>query len=307
MKKRTAVVGLGTAALAGMAVAQVRSRIKALPVAETGRFANGMEYAKWGDGPRTLLWIPGGPGSDVPHGVFGALSGAQYRPLLDAGFTVWFVTRRRNMPDGHTVSDMADDYAQVITQEFQGRVDLLVADSQGGVIGFALAATHPHLFGSFAAVAASHTLEPTARDATLASARLLSQGRRAEAAEAMVKLQNPWLRASWLVHRMAPLLARVFFPAEYDRGDVLLAAQAVDDPALADILPTITVPVLLVCGDRDHFVSAAQYEQTAHLIPDCTLTVYSGKGHLGVISDPRLVHDILNFAARLHPAESTKI
>ncbi|HNL51331.1 MAG TPA: hypothetical protein PKL68_05190, partial [Actinomycetota bacterium] len=65
MKKRTAVVGIGTAALAAMAVASVRSRIKAMPVPETGTFPNTMDFARWGTGDKTVLWIPGGPGSDV--------------------------------------------------------------------------------------------------------------------------------------------------------------------------------------------------------------------------------------------------
>mgnify|MGYP001767415571 FL=1 len=96
---------------------------------------------------------------------------------------------------------------------------------------------------------------------------------------------------------LAPVLARVFFPAGSVREDVLLIARAVNDPGIADVLPTITVPVLLVCGDRDNFVSVARYEETARLIPDATFTVYRGKGHLGAISDPRLAPDILDFAA----------
>lgn len=94
------------------------------------------------------------------------------------------------------------------------------------------------------------------------------------------------------------MLARVFFPAGSVREDVLLIARAVNDPGIADVLPTITVPVLLVCGNRDSFVSVARYEETARLIPDATFTVYRGKGHLGAISDPRLAPDILDFAAR---------
>lgn len=256
-----------------------------------------MGYVRFGTGVRSVLWIPD-PSHAEPTSVYLRFMAKTVAPFVQAGYTVHLVGLRPHLSPGATVSDFADDYAQLIKQEFQGRVDLLVADSQGGVIGFALAASHPHLFGSFAAVAASHTLEPTAREATLETARLLSEGRRAEAAEAMVKLQNPWLRAPWLLRLLAPVMVRVFYPAESDRGDVLLTAQAVNDPDVADILPTITVPVLLVCGDRDNFVSAALYKQTARLIPDSTLTVYSGKGHLGVLSDPRLAPDILDFAAR---------
>ena len=44
-------------------------RDQAGPAFETGRFGNGSEHATWGAGPRTLLFLPGGPGSAVPHGT----------------------------------------------------------------------------------------------------------------------------------------------------------------------------------------------------------------------------------------------
>lgn len=256
-----------------------------------------MGYVKFGSGIRSLLWIPD-PSHSEPTSGYLRFMARTVTPFVQAGYTVHLVGLAPHLPPGATVSDFAADYAQLITDEFHGRVDLLVADSQGGGIGFILAANHPNLFGAFAAVAASHTLEPSAREIDLEAARLLSEGRRAEAAAMMVKLQAPWLRAPRILDVLAPVLAGVFFPTGSVRQDVLLIAQAVNDPAIAGVLPTIPVPVLLVCGDKDNFVSPALYEETARLIPDSTLTVYRGKGHLGTLSDPRLASDILAFAAR---------
>lgn len=293
---RAALIGLGVAAGAGAALA-LRAGTKHTPGWSRGVFPSGMGYVKFGAGGRSLLWIPD-PSHSEPTSGYLRFMARTVTPFVKAGYTVHLVGLRPHLPPGATVSDFAADYVQLITEEFNGRVDLLVADSQGGGIGFALAASHPHLFGSFAAVAASHTLEPAAREVSLETARLLSEGRRAEAAATMVALQNPRLRAPWILDVVAPVMARIFFPAEHDTGDALLIAHAVNDPAIADILPTIPVPVLLVCGDKDNFVSTALYEQTAQLIPDSTLTVYPGKGHLGTLSDPRLASDILDFAAR---------
>ena len=36
--------------------------------ARSGTFGSGMEYLCWGSGPKTLLFIQGGPGSAVPRG-----------------------------------------------------------------------------------------------------------------------------------------------------------------------------------------------------------------------------------------------
>ncbi len=276
---KAALIGLGVTAGVGAALA-LRARRTPTAGWTRGAFPDGMGFVRFGAGARSLLWIPD-PSHSEPTAGYLRFMARTVTPFVQAGHTVHLVGLGPHLPPDATVSDFADGYAQLIEQEFDGRVDLLVADSQGGVIGFALAARRPHLFGSFAAVAASHALEPTAREASRAAARLLSEGRRAEAVTVMVALQNPWLKAPWLLDQ-----------------DVLLIAQAVNDPGIADLLPTITVPVLLVCGDRDNFVSEALYEETARLIPDATLTVYRGKGHLGTLADPRLAPDILGFAAR---------
>src|SRR5688500_8829457 len=93
-----------------------------------------MEFARWGDGPRTLLFVPGGPGSSIPSGWTGRMSRRWFAPFVEAGYVVWVVTRRRGMPRGHTVADMADDYAQAIRDDLGGRMDLLVGESYGGMI-----------------------------------------------------------------------------------------------------------------------------------------------------------------------------
>ena len=99
-----------------------------------GTFPNGMEYLSWGFGPKTLLFIQGGPGSTVPKGMLRGMFRRQFDPFLHAGYAVWVVTRRRGMPPEHTIADMADDYARLIAEEFGGRVDLVVAESFGGMV-----------------------------------------------------------------------------------------------------------------------------------------------------------------------------
>ena len=101
-------------------------RTSARQVVRRGAFPNGMEFLTWGAGSRKLLFIHGGPGSELPKGLAGRMLRRWFGPFVKAGFTIWYVTRRRNMPRGHTVADMADDYADVITNQLDGRIDLLV-------------------------------------------------------------------------------------------------------------------------------------------------------------------------------------
>ena len=86
-----------------------------------GMFGNGMAYLRMGAGPKTLLWIPGGPGNTLPSGGLSLRMGQSWsRPFTEQGYTVWWVTRRQNMPTGHSYADMADDYARLIADEFDG-------------------------------------------------------------------------------------------------------------------------------------------------------------------------------------------
>ncbi|HEX6195980.1 MAG TPA: alpha/beta hydrolase [Jiangellaceae bacterium] len=220
------------------------------------------------------------------------------RPFVEDGYTVFLVGRKPNLPSGWTIPDMADDYARLITEELGGKVDLLVADSGGGLIGFALAARHPGTFGRVAIVAAGHTMPQEARAATLESARLLSAGRRTEAAAAMVAFLFPDIRRPWVASILASVIARVSFPAVYDPSDILVSAEAVDAFDGREVLRSIAVPILLVGGDRDRFVPAEVYEQTAGLICDGTFKLYQGKDHLRTISDKRLARDVLDFVRR---------
>jgi hypothetical protein len=59
--------------------------------------------------------------------------------------------------------------------------------------------------------------------------------------------------------------------------------------------------VLLVCGDRDPYFPKEICEETARLIPDCTLRMYEGKGHEMALSGAWFTQDVLDFV-RQRPA-----
>ena len=77
------------------------------------------------------LFVQGGREARAP-GVLRARFRREFAAYQQAGYAIWIVTRRRNMPASHTIADMADDYAQLIAEEFGGRVDLVVAESSAG-------------------------------------------------------------------------------------------------------------------------------------------------------------------------------
>lgn len=89
-----------------------------------GMFDGGIAYSRYGGGPKSLLFVPGGPGNGLPSGTLEWMIRRMFRPYVATGYSVWNVTRRQDMPPDHTIEAMADDYAQLIRDELEGRVDV---------------------------------------------------------------------------------------------------------------------------------------------------------------------------------------
>jgi pimeloyl-ACP methyl ester carboxylesterase len=262
-----------------------------------GVFDNGMAYATWGGGPRTLLSIPAGPGNNPPGRLQLRQARPVMRPLVEAGFRVWIVTRRRNMPAGHTAADMADDYAALIHEEFGGRVDVVHGVSYGGMIAQYLAAAYPEQMGRVVLQAAAYRGADRFTEVDLRWATAVQAGRRADAARAIAEYMVPADRHRWAI----PLLSVVTLPIAVRQRhpglgqDMLVEAQAALAMDSHDLLPRVRVPVLLVAGDRDACFPPELVEQTARLIPDSTLVWYTGQGHARAVHNRRVGRDILAF------------
>jgi pimeloyl-ACP methyl ester carboxylesterase len=252
-----------------------------------GTFPTGMTYARLGDGPTTLLWL-----AAATRGPMLAMMARAVRPFVAAGYTVWLVSVRPNMPTGHTLEDMADDYARLIDEEFGGHVDLVIGHSNGGMIGFCLAARHPDRFGHIVIAEAGLWSERLDR-ANLDSARLLVTGHTRQGGALMIRFIAPNLRLPGVVPVLGALIGRATL-AEYG-DDLLVVAEAIHAFDPQEILPNIAVPVLLVGGENDVLFAQEELERAAQLIPQGTLRHYPGTNHFGTITSPRFAADTHDF------------
>ncbi|WCI08924.1 alpha/beta hydrolase [Arthrobacter sp. OVS8] len=222
-----------------------------------GTFANGMEYLSWGEGPKTLLFIQGGPGSTVPKGMLRRMFRWQFDAFLHAGYAVWVVTRRRGMPPEHTIADMADDYARLIAEEFGGRVDVVVAESFGGMVGQYLAARHPESFGHIAMVVTAAELSDWGKDVDSRMATALAGGDTTGAGTIFAEYLLPGRRVKWLRRLIGPLISRrMLSGTDFPAQDVLTEVHGEMTFNSRDVLPLIRRPVLLICGGADQFFPA---------------------------------------------------
>ena len=291
------VGGAAAAATAGHLV-WARARKNALPKPVVGMFPNGMAFIRWGAGPKKLLWIVGGPGLGFPIGLRVALLPVALRPFADAGYTCWLVNRKRDMPPGYALADMAEDYAALIDQRFEGQVDLILGEDFGGWIGFHLAARHPERVAFLATASTGYRITEAGKAIDRNFADLIRDGRPVQAWQRMLTTLAPSLPAI-LARVLGIVLDRLF--TDRTRPDfannLMVETDAEQTCDLRSILPDVHVPVLLIGGDQGPFLSRGILEETARLIPDCTLQLHQGKTDMAAISTTQLPRDVLAWIA----------
>jgi pimeloyl-ACP methyl ester carboxylesterase len=267
----------------------------------TGVSGSGMAYATWGSGSRTLLCIPGGPGNAAPgSGGLARLAQRQLRQLTDAGFTVWLVTRPRGMPRGHTMADIADDYAAFVRDELGGQVEVAHGISFGGVVVQYLAARHPDVVDHVVVHCAACEASEQYLDVDLRWAQAVHDGDATAAAMALSEYFLPGDRLRPVRRLLAPVVGRFTGAGgghESYREDMLVEAHA-ERYDSRDVLPRIQAPVLLVAGTADRCFPRPLVQETAALVPDCTLVWYAGQGHFRGCSNRHVGEDILAFVSR---------
>jgi pimeloyl-ACP methyl ester carboxylesterase len=263
-----------------------------------GTSRTGMEFVVWGSGPRTMLFVPGGPGSSVSGRLSTWSRGRFFAPYVDAGYAVWLVTRRRGMPLAHTLADIADDHADLVRTEVGGRVDLVVAESFGGMVAQHLAAAHPNVLGALVLVATGWQVTPETQEVDGRLVAALRDGDRSRAGAVFAEYALPGARLAGLRRLLAPvttalLLSGRHFPVQ----DVLVEAEAERLCDTRALLPGIKVPTLVVAGDRDRFFSPAVVEETARLV-GARLVWRPGKGHAAVCASRETARLALDLGAR---------
>lgn len=105
---------------------------------------NGITYIRFGKGKKNLLLFSGGP-SEIFSKMFLTPIMQRLEPLVE-DYTIYIVHRKSGLLQNYTTKDMANDYAEMITNEFDGKVDVIIGNSYGGLIAQHFAADHAELF-----------------------------------------------------------------------------------------------------------------------------------------------------------------
>lgn len=186
----------------------------------------------------------------------------------------------------HTMDLFADDVAAVVHTISDEPVDLLGL-SMGGYVAQAVWARHPRLVRSLCLADTKAKGDDDAgkagRDAAMRT--VLEKGRPAIAAAMAQKLLAP--RADTDPHGML-LRARLHSMIEGTAVEAIVAdlRGLRERPDRSPMLPTITVPTLVVVGEQDTLTPPDEARRVASAIPGGRCVVVPGCGHLTPMEDP---------------------
>ncbi|MHA2007780.1 MAG: alpha/beta fold hydrolase [Promethearchaeota archaeon] len=262
---------------------------------EYGIFKNSIPYARFGEGKKILLLLFGGPGNEVPKGfIFNTLVKG-LNPFTEE-YTIYIVTRKSGLHEGYSTKDMSDDYAEMIRDEFEGKVDLIIGISYGGIIAQHFAADHSELFDHIVIAMAAHKISEKGKQLDIKFAELLSEGNYKSAYVTIADaLYPPSFKRRFLKGILWVAGSFAHKPeSETFSQDVLIEAKAEVEHESVESLKKISVPVLILCGDKDFYFPSEYIIEMDSLISNSALKFYKDKGH-EIIGDSRFAEDIFEF------------
>jgi pimeloyl-ACP methyl ester carboxylesterase len=239
----------------------------------SGTSRNGLPYNRMGHGPRPLVILQGllFENKPLPEALAWLYSG--YYRYLAEDYATTIVLRRRGLPAGYSLKDMADDYAAMIREEYGGAVDVMGV-STGGSIAHHLAADHPDLVRRLVIHSSAYTLSDSSRALQLRVATLARQRRWREAYATMLSPTRYPRAVVWLGSLLAGALG-----APQDPSDLVVTIEAEDRFDFRERLAEITAPTLVVAGEEDPYYPVSLFRETAEGIPGARLILYPGVGH----------------------------
>jgi len=228
-----------------------------------------------------------------PLGGISSLILSRIYRFLATEYTAYIVTRKPNLPDGYTLQDMSDDYAEMIEKELGGIVDI-IGTSTGGSIAQHFAVDHSDLLRHLVLHSSAYILNECARASQRRMGLLARQHDWVAVARESVQFVVPADRWYTGIGVRIGSLA-VSLTAPKDPSDLIATVEAEDKHNFHDRLGEIHVPTLVVAGLEDPFYSEELFRETAKGIPDAQLILYPGMGHPA--SGKQFARDVLAFLA----------
>ena len=229
---------------------------------------------RWGTGPRRVLFLHGWgcTGAMMKAAADALASGAQVMTLDFPGFG-----ESDRPPEPWGVPEYAEAVRQLLEEEDFAPCSC-VAHSFGGRVAIWLASEHPDLFDKLVITGGAGLKKPQTEEAKKRSEAF----RRKKALWEKVRGFAP---LSGVAERAEEKLRRKYGSADYNALDAEMRRTFVKVISLdlADRLPGIRQPTLLLWGDRDTETPLWMGQRMEREIPDAGLVVLEGGSHFAYL------------------------
>lgn len=250
-----------------------------------------------------------GLGSGAPMLFVGGLS---LEPGVEAAGTEWmnagllkpfakrrrvmFVNRRKALPHGMSMAELAEEHADAIRSLGGGPVDV-AGISTGGSIAQQLAADHPDVVDRLVLLSTACRLGPEGRALQRRVAARIRRGALRQALAVQMAGLVPPRRGQLAAGALAWLAGPRLLAGGDDLADMATTIEAEDAFDLATCRSPIRAPTLILAGGADRFYSPELFAETARLIPGSRLRVFERRGHVTVARHPEWSREIERFIA----------
>lgn len=206
-------------------------------------------------------------------------------------------------PGPYTMEQMADDLKALIDTRRCGPV-MMIGHSMGGYIALAFVRRYPKLVAGLGLIctrAGADTPEGKTNRENLAQ-RVEKDGSVAVADAMFPKMLAPSTYATQ--PELSDSIRRMMLatPVSGLAGAVRGMAARADS---TDLLPSIKVPTLIITGADDQLIPPKESENMAKQIPDATLHIIPGAGHLPSVEKPAQFNQSLSAFLAKHFSSSS--
>ena len=230
-----------------------------------------MDFFTFGKGHRNLVIIPGVSVRSVMLSE-DAIAGA-YSSFADY-YTVYVFDRIRNISEGYSVMDMADDTAEAMNQLGVSEADIF-GTSQGGMIAMCIAIRHPEIVNKMVLASTAARLNKESEAVCRRWKELTEMGDISELNRDMTeKVYTPSFVEKYKDY--FKMTENVGTADEMKRFSKIVDAHKNYD--IYDELEKIKCPVLVIGAECDKVLSAEASEEIAEKL-GCELYIYKGYGH----------------------------
>ena len=249
-----------------------------------------MDYIRFGKGKKNLVILPGlGDGLTTVKGT--AIPMAWMYCLFAKDFTVYMFSRKNALPEGYSTRDMAKDQAEAMTLLGIEKADLLGV-SMGGMIAQHLAIDFPEKVGKLALVvtcARTNSILEESVGQWMAQAEAGDHTALMDSNLRLIYSDEYYWKNRWMV----PVMRKLTKPKSYDR--FLIQAKACLNHDSYDTLEKISVPTLVIGGEKDRALGPDASREIAAKIPDARLLMYENWGHGLYEEEKTFNRTVLNF------------